>query len=401
MTRAVFSLLIAQFLTAFADNAILFIAIATVIQAAEVGEWYKPALQASFLVAFVLLAPWVGRLADKRPKAEVLMVGNVLKAIGALMMLAGIEPLLSYAVVGIGAAIYSPGKYGILPELVHHDHLVKANGWVEGSTIVAIILGAVIGGHLADISIPAALGMVTCCYIASLIATRFIPRIAPHREVTGSAVAHFGRTLRQFMHGSRARFAMLGASVFWGASVVLRVMLTVWAPAVLMMTATGDIANLAVYIALGIAAGSLLAHKLIPLDFVRRARFAGYLMGAGAMALAVTSDPMLAKAALVFCGVMGGIFVVPVNAALQEIGHHTVGAGGAVAIQNFFENLAMLVATAVYTGLLIFDLDPVIMMAGLGALIMIATLAISVRLPSDPEPRPVSAIEEPLAQKTE
>ncbi len=393
MTRAVRSLLVAQFLTAFADNAILFIAIATVMQAAEVGEWYKPALQASFLVAFVLLAPWVGRLADKRAKAEVLMIGNVLKAGGTLMMLAGIEPLLSYAVVGIGAAVYSPGKYGILPELVRHDELVKANGWVEGSTIVAIILGAAVGGHLADVSISLALGLVAGCYVASLIATRFIPRIAPQREVSGSAVAQFGRTMRQFMHGSRARFAMLGASVFWGASVVLRVMLTVWAPAVLLMTATGDIANLAVYIALGIAVGSLLAHKLIPLDFVRRARFAGYLMGAGAMGLAVAADPLLAKAALVFCGVMGGIFVVPINAALQEIGHHTVGAGGAVAIQNFFENLAMLLATAIYTGLLTFEPDPVVMMFGLGVLIMVATFAISIRLPSDPEPRPAAANE--------
>ncbi|NIR98136.1 MAG: MFS transporter, partial [Gammaproteobacteria bacterium] len=176
MKRGVPTLLLAQFLTAFADNAILFTAFAMILQAGDVGEWYKPALQASFLVAFVVLAPWVGRLADRWPKAWVLAAGNGVKALGAVMMLAHLEPLLAYAVVGIGAAVYGPAKYGVLPELVRHQQLVRANGWVEGSTIVAIVLGAVAGGVVADRSLPWALAMVAAAYGVSLLTALFIPK---------------------------------------------------------------------------------------------------------------------------------------------------------------------------------------------------------------------------------
>ena len=136
MNRNLYILLLAQFLSAFADNAILFTVIAMIMETATAAAWYIPALQASFLVAFVLLAPWVGPFADARPKASVLVSANVVKAIGAGLLLINLEPLFAYAMIGVGAAMYSPAKYGILPELVAHEKLVKANGWIEGSTIV-------------------------------------------------------------------------------------------------------------------------------------------------------------------------------------------------------------------------------------------------------------------------
>ncbi|MDD5115435.1 MAG: MFS transporter, partial [Methylobacter sp.] len=150
MTKHIYPLLIAQFLSAFADNAILFTVIALVMQSAQLASWYVPALQSSFLLAFVLLAPWVGGFADHHAKSKVLIIANLIKASGAGLLLLHVEPLLAYGVVGMGAAIYSPAKYGILPELVGHDSLVKANSWIEGSTILAILLGMVIGARVAD-----------------------------------------------------------------------------------------------------------------------------------------------------------------------------------------------------------------------------------------------------------
>jgi len=385
MNRNLYILLIAQFLTAFADNAILFAAFALVTHEFSRGDWYQPALQASFLLAFVFLAPWVGRFADRRPKSTVLAVGNLIKAFGALMMLTGIEPLLSYAVVGIGAAVYGPAKYGILPELIRHDRLVKANGQVEGSTIVAIVLGAVIGARTADASINAALLLVCAAYVISLIAALFIPSVAGRKQETGAALPQFAQMMRGFFTTSRARFSMLGAAIFWAAAVVLRVMMVAWAPAVLFTTTTTEIASLTVYIALGIAIGAFVVPWLVPLEQRRRARLAAYAMGAFIILLGTTDDPLLAKVLLFSIGMSGGIFVVPINAALQEIGHRSIGAGGAVAIQNFFENLAMLIGTGLYTVALGGGLDPVVAVLSLGLLVILATTIIAWHLPKEPE----------------
>ncbi|HEY0721323.1 MAG TPA: lysophospholipid transporter LplT [Gammaproteobacteria bacterium] len=388
MKRGIYTLLLAQFLSAFADNAILFTAFAMINQAGGQGEWYKPALQASFLIAFVVLAPWVGRLADRYSKGQVLGWGNGCKLLGTLLLLLGSEPLLAYGVVGVGAAVYGPAKYGILPELVGHDRLVQANGWVEGSTIVAIVLGAVIGAQVADQSVAAALLMVGSCYLLSLLATLFIARTATQARDERAALGHFLVMMRGFFTTSRARFAMLGAAIFWAAAVVLRVMMVAWAPAVLLTHRTSDIANLTVFIAIGITLGAVVVPWLVPLDKLRRARLAAYLMGFAIVLLAITSDPLWAKGLLLLIGFTGGLFVVPINAALQEIGHRTIGAGGAVAIQNFFENLAMLVGTALYSAALTRQIDPVIAVLTLGVVVVVATTVIAWQLPREPQPLP-------------
>ncbi|CAK0776211.1 membrane hypothetical protein [Gammaproteobacteria bacterium] len=193
MNRNVYILLLAQFLTAFADNAILFTAVAMVMHTGDSPPWYIPALQGVFLAAFVVLAPWVGPFADGRPKAVVLLTANIVKAIGAGLMFLGIDPLLSYAVVGVGAAMYSPAKYGILPELVPHNALVTANGWIEGTTILAILTGSVAGGAVADRSVPLALGLVGILFLLSAVMATFIVRISPHlrEQKQERALPHF------------------------------------------------------------------------------------------------------------------------------------------------------------------------------------------------------------------
>lgn len=372
-----------QFLTAFADNAVLFTAVTMVMQHADVGSWYVPALQASFLVAFVVLAPWVGRFADARPKPWVLFIANILKAVGAGMLFLHVEPLLAYGVIGLGAAAYSPAKYGILPELVDADSLVKANGWIEGSTILAILSGTLIGAVLSEYSITLALMVVMGLYAVSALIALTIKHAFVAGQRNEPALRGFYQQMKGLLATPRARFSTLGVSLFWAAATVLRVLLVAWAPAMLLLHSTTDIAMLTMFVAIGIAVGSFLVPRLIPMAYLRRARMAAYAMGVVIMILATLDNLWAARVALFLAGMCGGLFVVPINAALQEIGHKSIGSGGAVAIQNFFENFAMLLASGVYAFVAGAGVDPVATMVGLGVLVVIATVIVSWHLPRD------------------
>jgi LPLT family lysophospholipid transporter-like MFS transporter len=388
MSRGVFVLLGAQFLTALADNAILFTAIAMLI-AAPRGDWYVPALQSAFLVAFVALAPWVGSFADRQSKPRVLLIGNVLKAAGATSMLLGVEPIMAYALVGTGAAVYGPAKYGILPELVGHDRLVRANGFIEGSTIVAIVLGTVIGARIADRSVPLALALVIGCYAASAAATLWLPRLAPAQRDAAGGVATFVGRMRTLFVAARARFAMLGNSLFWASAAVLRLLLVAWAPVVLATQSATDVADLTLFLALGIVVGALLVPRLIPIERLRRARLAAYAMGSAILVFSLVDSAWPARAVLVVIGICGGMFLVPINAALQDIGHRTIGSGRAVALQSFFENFAMLAGVGMYTAAVGLGARPVASIVVVGVLVLVATTLVSWRLPPDPAPEQV------------
>jgi len=352
-----------------------------VLQADDVAGWYIPALQSSFLIAYVVSAPWVGPIADRYSKARVLLLGNFVKAIGTGMILMGIEPLFSYALVGLGAAIYSPAKYGILPELVEKERLVKANGWIEGSTIAAIIVGAVVGGYLADYSVSGAFLMVLMLYLVSMLVTLLIPLIPAQGGTLSNALPNFSHMMRGFLDTPRARFAMLGGSLFWGASAVLRVLLVAWAPVVLGIYSAGDISALALFIAVGVIIGSLIAPRFIQLEQLRRARFAAYGMGVMILLFSLVDTVWTARIVLLLTGIAGGIFLVPINAALQDIGHATIGSGRAVAIQNFFQNFAMLLTVGLYTFAAASDVHPVTTVVALGIFILLATVAVALHLP--------------------
>ena len=382
MNKQIYPLLIAQFLSAFADNAILFTVIAMVMQSTQLASWYVPALQSAFLVAFVLLAPWVGGFADNHPKSRVLIIGNLIKAAGAGLLLCNVEPLIAYCVVGVGAAIYSPAKYGILPELAGHEFLVKANSWIEGSTILAILLGMMVGAKVADYSIPWALTGTIIIFMASALITMALPvRVLKHQTVTGSRIIIFYRQMGSFFTTPRSRFAILGGSLFWAAAATLRVIIVVWAPLVLLSKNATEIAELTLFLAVGIIAGSALVPRMIPLEHLRRARIPAYLMAAFIIALSLTDSIWPARFTLFFIGMMGGMFIVPVNAALQELGQHSIGSGSAVALQGFFQNLAMLLAVGSYTFAAAHKIDPVHAMLMLGLLVFGATILVSLHLP--------------------
>ena len=387
MSRGVRVLLGAQFLTAFADNAILFTAIAMLFfdhDAPSRAAWYVPALQASFLVAFVALAPWSGPFADRRPKPQVLLIGNMLKAAGAALMFAGVEPLAAYALVGAGAAVYSPAKYGILPELVGSDRLVRANGWIEGSTILAIVLGTVVGSRIADRSISYALMTVIACYALSASATLALPRLPAAQADAAAGIRTFVGRFRTLFETATWRFSMLGNALFWASAAVLRLLLVAWAPVVLLTATASDVADLTLFLALGIVVGALLVPHLIPIERLRRARLAAYAMGVAILVFSLAGSAWPARAALFAIGICGGMFLVPINAALQNIGHRTIGSGRAVALQSFFENASMLTSVAIYTAAVSAGAQPVHSILVVGVLVLIATTLVSWRLPPDP-----------------
>ncbi|MGR8978941.1 MAG: lysophospholipid transporter LplT [Gammaproteobacteria bacterium] len=382
MNNRIYPLLIAQFLSAFADNAILFTVIAMVMQTANQASWYVPALQSAFLIAFVMLAPWVGGLADNHPKARVMIFANFVKASGTGLLLLGVEPLMAYGVVGMGAAVYSPAKYGILPELAGHEFLVKANSWIEGSTILAILMGMMIGARLADFSTQIALLATIVLFTTSAMVTLLLPAEIAGKKNNGSMVVAFVKDIRYFFTSPRSRFAMLGASLFWATAATLRVIIIAWAPLILLSKNATEIAELTLFLALGIIAGSAIVPRIIPLEQLRRARLPAYLMALFIFVLSLTDAIWPARLTLFFIGMMGGMFIVPVNAALQELGHLSIGSGSAVALQGFFQNLAMLVAVGGYTLAVSQQVNPVSALVTLSITIFIATLLVSLHLPA-------------------
>lgn len=350
-SRAMIAVLVAQFLSALADNALLFAAIA-VLKSKHAPEWQMPMLQEAFVLAFILLAPFVGPFADAIPKGRAMLLANCMKLLGATAMLFGAHPLLAYNLVGIGAAAYSPAKYGILSELVGADKLVKANSLMEGSTIVAILIGAVLGGLLADWSVQGALASIVGCYLLAALSNLLIPRLpAAHPVQRLSPIAlirDFGTAMRTLLRNRDARFSLFGTSVFWGSGSTLRFLLVAWVPVALLIADNQTPATLSGVVAIGIAFGAGAAARLVTLNNVNRALPAGIAIGLLIMAFAQTTSMTMAIVLLILIGACGGFYVVPLNALLQERGHETVGAGHAIAVQNFFENLSMLLMVGFY-----------------------------------------------------
>lgn len=385
MSRGLYTLVLAQFLSAFGDNAILFTVIAMTLAEGGRGAWYIPALQSALLIAYVTLTPWVGALADRYHKSCVLLAANMIKGLGGLAIYAGVEPLLGYAVIGVGAATYGPAKYGIIPELTEAQQLVRANGWVEGATIAAILCGTVGGARLADFSIPLALSTVILLYWVSGLATLMLPKaVLLHRSGDGSPWGDLRDWMKNLLGSQRARLILLSLSLFWACAATLRVVLVAWAPEVLKVASASAIADLTFFMAVGIVVGASLVPRFIPLDRVRRTRFSAYLMGVLFMALAGVTEVWMAKGVLLIIGICGGMFVVPLNAAIQDIGHRGVGSGSAVAVQNFFQNSAILLCMGLYSIAAARGVGTPSTLFFLGGMVSLMTLMIARSLPRIP-----------------
>ena len=344
------ALFTAQFLSAFVDNMILFIALA-IIQRDGYPDYYLPFVQSTFLASFILISPWVGCLADKKPKAEVLIVGNLVKIAGVFLLLLGINPALSYAVVGIGAVIYSPAKYGILPFLTQSDgELLRANSSLESYTILAILAGSVVGGFLSDISITVSLFASIILYGASIGVNILIPKDMGNRAISyTNAIGEFFADAMSLLRQSQSRYSLIGTGSFWLSSAVLRMIIFAWVPLTLGITSGTVISMIIAVTGVGIAVGAVITPYLISIKTYRRTVWFGFAMGLGILAFLTIATVPVTITFLLLVGVLGGIYIVPMNACLQQVGHNTIGAGKTIAVQNFLENIFMFLGVGAYT----------------------------------------------------
>ncbi len=352
LSRSMIAVICAQFLSAFGDNALLFATLALIKQQMY-PDWSQPILQMAFVATYIILAPFVGQIADSFSKGRVMMVANGLKLAGALVICFGLNPFLGYTLVGIGAAAYSPAKYGILGEITSGDKLVKANGLMEASTIAAILVGSVAGGMLADWHIVAALAVCAVVYGAAVVANLYIPRLPVAHKVASWHPRVMGSTFFNacvvLWRDGQTRFSLIGTSLFWGAGVTLRFLLVLWVPVALGISDNATPTMLNAMVAIGIVVGAGVAARFVTLETVRRCMPAGILIGIAVAFFAVQTSMLNAYGVLLVIGVLGGFFVVPLNALLQERGKRSVGAGNAIAVQNLGENTAMLLMLGLYS----------------------------------------------------
>ncbi len=373
MKKGFYTIMSAQFFSSLADNALLVAAI-ELLRTSQSPSWQIPALTPMFALFYVVLAPFVGAFADAVPKGKVMFYSNTIKVGGCLMMLFGSHPLLAYAIVGLGAAAYSPAKYGILTELLPPSQLVKANGWIEGLTIGSIIMGILLGGQLVgprlapvllgfdfpwidtavDTAPEAAIAAMVLVYIVAAIFNLYIPRTeAPLQRLAISPVT----LLREFSHCNArlwsdklGQISLATTTMFWGVGGNLRIIVFPWAAVALGYTTT-QASSLAGVVSVGVAAGAILASMKMRLDKATSVIPLGIVMGILVIGLNLIRDVWIAVPFLMLLGLAGGFLVVPMNALLQHRGHNLMGAGRSIAVQNFNEQACILGLGAFYTGM--------------------------------------------------
>ncbi|HBO18061.1 MAG TPA: lysophospholipid transporter LplT [Methylophilaceae bacterium] len=371
-------LLIAQFLSALADNALLFAAIALLAKLNS-PHWHQPLLLQFFVISYIILAPFVGGIADAFPKGRVMFYSNAIKFIGSLSMLLGMQPLYAYAIVGVGAAAYSPAKYGILTELLPPKELVMANGWMEGSTVFAIILGSIIGGALAQFDPLVAIIIITGLYLLAAIFNRYIPTLPIDHKLPKKnpwfMVKDFWHAFRVLWKDPEGQLSLAVTTLFWGAGASLRLIVIAWASYALQFNLE-ESTRLTAMVAFGIAIGSVVAARYISLKDSVRVLPAGVLMGGFVMSMIVIHNWYVASLIFLLIGALSGFFIVPLNALLQHRGHLLIGAGHSIAVQNFNENIGILLLSGTYTWMVREELSINSIILLLGFFVSVTMLAI-------------------------
>lgn len=348
--KSITKLLITQFLSAMADNMIL-LATIYIITMNGLGDVYTGMVQASFFIAYLILAPYAGILSERIAKSTSLCVGNVFKFVGTILLLLGISPAFSYLMVGIGACLYSPGKYAILKEVTSNDEeLYRANGLIEGSTIIAILIGTILGGFLSQKYIKLTIVIIIACYIMSFIFALIIPK-GPVTHITfRGSWGNFRKDIKSLFSVKEAKVAIWGSSAFWMISVIVRLSSLTWLPSALNIGQ--DTATLYMGVtAIGIMTGSIVSHRIVPLNNFRRLSYIGF--GMALMVGIIGWFPHIILTGLIsfWAGFFGGVYMIPLNTILQQNGS-IIGNGKTIAIQNFFENTLMVIGTLVYSGAL-------------------------------------------------
>jgi MFS family permease len=389
MKAGFYTIMAAQFFSSLADNALLVAAI-QLLRDLESPAWMTPALKQCFVISYVLLAPLVGALADSMPKGRVMLITNGIKIVGCSLMLMMFHPLVAYAIVGLGAAAYSPAKYGILTELLPPRQLVVANGWIEGTTVVSIILGVLMGGALISgpvssallaIDIPridtgidtppeAAIAVIMGTYAIAALFNWYIPDTGvDHRMPSKNPIfliREFGHCCALLWRDKLGQISLATTTLFWGAGATLQFIVIDWAASHLCYNLSRA-SYLQGVVAIGIALGAVAAARFVSLKNAVKVLPLGVLMGIAVIVMIFVQKLETSVLLMTVIGALAGFFVVPMNAVLQHRGHVLMGAGHSIAVQNFNENIGVLVMLSFYALLVFFGLstNEVIVLFGL------------------------------------
>ena len=379
MNSGFYFILAAQFFSALADNTLLIAAIA-MLRDMNSPAAYEPLLKTGFTLSYVLLAAFVGAFADSMPKRRVMLISNGIKIVGCALLFFHVHPIVAYAVVGLGAAAYSPAKYGILTEYLPSRLLVVANGWIEGLTVAAIILGTMLGGlliaphissyllsldmPLIDTGIDTVSRMTQAVVIGIYLIAAWLNFYVPdtgvdHKPLKSNPIYlihEFNHCLRLLWRDKLGQISLGVTTLFWGAGATLQFVVIEWARVALHLGLT-DASVMQGMVALGVAIGSVAAARLVTLRNSVKVIPLGIAMGVGVLGMIFVQHEWIALVMMVGLGILSGMFVVPMNALLQHRGHMLMGSGHSIAIQNFNENLSILVMTGVYSTLLFFHLS--------------------------------------------
>jgi MFS family permease len=402
MNRGFYTILAAQFFSALGDNALLFAAIA-LLNTQHAPSWETPVLHQCFVAAFIILAPFVGPFADALPKGQVLFISNAVKIAGCAAMLGGWHPLLAYAIVGGGSAMYSPAKYGILTEYLPPRHLIWGNSWMEGLTVAAVILGAIVGGLLTghrtemelarqldgvilntgiDTAPEFAILAILIVYLVAAVFNLYIPKLPiehkPEGRSLGFLLADFWRCFLLLWKDPLGQVSLSVTALFWGAGTTLRFIILSWAAAALGLDMEQG-TQLTALVALGLALGSVVAAKAVPLEHAVKVLPMGILMGLVVLGMVFVTDWRVAVLLLLVIGALAGSFLIPMNALLQHRGHQLMGSGHSIALQNLNENLCILLMLGAYALMVDAEL-PVNAIVAVFGLFVSATMAWLVKL---------------------
>lgn len=373
MIKGFYTIMAAQFFSSLADNALLIAAIALLMEM-HAPEWMTPLLKLFFVLSYVLLAGFVGAFADSFPKGKVMFITNLIKVVGCAVMFHS-HPLLAYAIVGLGAAAYSPAKYGILTELLPARMLVAANGWIEGLTVGSIILGTLLGGALINAHVSAyllslpipfvqeylksstemALFVITIIYVIAALFNLRIPNTGVKYKRQSAnpiqLVIDFSHNICTLWKDPLGQISLGITTLFWGAGAVLQFLVLKWAEQVLYI----PLDKAAIFqgvVAIGIAFGAVAAAKFVSLKKSINVLPLGAVMGLVVMLMTLVHNVWFAYPMLIIIGALSGFFVVPMNALLQHRGHNLMSAGNSIAVQNFNENVSILVMLLLYAMLI-------------------------------------------------
>lgn len=401
MERGFYTIMAAQFFSSLADNALLVVAIALLIDL-HAPAYLTPILKFVFVLFYVILAPFVGAFADSMAKGRVMFISNTIKITGCgLLFLATHQyfALVAYAVVGLGAAAYSPAKYGILTELLPAEKLVIANGWIEGLTVASIVLGTVMGGVLItpsvaeillgfdfpvidtgiDSALESSILLIAVIYAVAAIFNLYIPNTGVDHRIPKKnpfyLIHEFGHCVRLLWTDKLGQISLAVTTLFWGAGATLQFIVLKWAEVALDYP-LNKAAQLQGVVALGIAVGAVMAARWVSLRQSVKVIPLGVAMGVVVMAMTLVSDLWIAIALLMMIGGLAGFFVVPMNALLQHRGHILMGAGHSIAVQNFNENLSILTMLLMYAALIWFDVHIYTVIVAFGAFVSITMIMV-------------------------